>query len=310
MRPYDVTLRQLQYAVAVADLGRFHAAASACGVSQPGLSAQLASLEDALGFRVFDRDKKRVTTTPAGAAFLQRARRVLAEMNDLVAAAGALVDPFAGALRIGVLPTIAPYVLPDLSPALAKAFPKLTLHWREDRTSRLVEEVSSGALDAALLALEADLGGLAHVVVAPDPFVLAVPKGHALDRKQRVRVDELEGQNVLLLDDGHCMREQALSFCARRGAREAGFRATSISTLAQMVASGAGVTLLPSISVPLENRGRAFVVRELAPPAPKRTVVLVFRRGASLEPALRTFAKAMADAWPVHGDKGRDLAAR
>jgi len=294
--PYPFTLRQAQYAVAVADLRSFRRAAELCRVSQPALSSQVAGLEEGIGARLFERDRRRVLPTPAGAQIVDRLRRLLVEADDLVDAARPLADPMTGALRLGILPTIAPYLLPDAVRGLRKGFPRLSLRWVEDRTAALVSALRAGDLDGAVVALESDVGGLEHAEIGRDEFVLAVPRGHALSRSQGpVRADELDGEPVLLLADGHCFRDQALAFCSRAGADELGFRATSLSTLAQMAAGGAGVTLLPRLSVPIENRRGALVVRPFAPPAPARTLALVWRPRSPLAPALKPLAAALGE---------------
>jgi LysR family hydrogen peroxide-inducible transcriptional activator len=294
--PYPFTLRQAQYAVAVADLRSFRRAAELCRVSQPALSSQLAGLEEGIGARLFERDRRRVLPTPAGAEIVDRLRRLLVEADDLVDAAHALADPMTGALRLGILPTIAPYLLPDAVRGLRKGFPRLSLRWVEDRTAALVSALRAGDLDGAVVALESDVGGLEHAEIGRDEFVLAVPRGHVLSRSLGpVRAAELDGEPVLLLADGHCFRDQALAFCSRAGADELGFRATSLSTLAQMAAGGAGVTLLPRLSVPIENRRGALVVRPFAPPAPARTLALVWRPRSPLAPALKPLAAALGE---------------
>jgi LysR family hydrogen peroxide-inducible transcriptional activator len=297
---HAVTLRQLQYAVAVAEAKNFRRAAALCHVAQPSLSAQLAALEDALGVRLFERDRRRVLVTPAGDEVLLRARRILVETDDLLEAAKRATDPLAGTLRIGVIPTISPYLLPAVVPAIRKRFPKLEVLWIEDKTSTLVEKLQGGQLDGALLALEAEIGELEREVVARDPFLLAAPRGHAMARSRNpVRVSEMRQAPVLLLDDGHCFREQALSYCSAARADELDFRATSLSTLTQMVAAGAGVTLLPALAVPTEARRSDVVVRELAAPVPHRTIAMVWRPRSALADALRAVGAAIRDAYPV-----------
>ncbi|HEY6100204.1 MAG TPA: LysR substrate-binding domain-containing protein, partial [Anaeromyxobacter sp.] len=253
--PYPVTLRQLQYVAAVAEARSFRRAAEACGVSQPSLSAQVQEAERALGVRLFERDRRRVLVTTAGEALLARARRLLLEADDLIEGARLFTDPLSGRVRIGVIPTVGPYLLPRATPALRKALPALRVVWEEDRTAALVSRVSAGELDAALLAREADLADLVQVELAADPFVLAAPPDHPLARGAGpVRPADLRGERVLLLDDGHCLRDQALEVCAKGRAEELGFRATSLPTLVQMVASGAGVTLVPRLAVETESR--------------------------------------------------------
>jgi LysR family hydrogen peroxide-inducible transcriptional activator len=295
--PYPLTLRQLQYLLAVAEARSFRRAAEACHVSQPSLSQQIADAERALGVRLFERDRRRVLVTAAGEGLLARARRVLVEADDLVEAAVRLSDPLSGTVRVGVIPTVGPYLLPRAAPAIRAALPKLAVVWEEDRTAPLVRRVSAGELDAALLAREADLGDLVQAELAVDPFVLAAPPEHPLARRAGpVRPADLRGERVLLLDDGHCLRDQALEVCAKGRAEELGFRATSLPTLVQMVASGAGVTLLPRLAVEAESGRARLRIRPFAKPAPGRTLVLAWRRGAALEPALRAVAEAIRGA--------------
>jgi len=295
--PLPVTLRQLQYLAAVADLRSFRRAAEACHVSQPSLSAQVAEAEGALGVRLFERDRRGVLLTRAGEALLPRLRQVLLVAGDLVEAARRHADPRAGTVRLGVLPTIGPYLLPAAVPLLRAALPRLAIRWEEDRTAALVARVEAGELEGALLAAEADLGTLETVSVGEDPFVLAAPPDHPLARGAGpVRPADLRGAEVLLLDDGHCLRDQALEVCGRARARELDFRATSLGTLVQMVAGGAGVTLLPSLAAAVEAARAGLTLRPFAPPAPARTLVVAWRRRSAAEPALREVAEVVARA--------------
>jgi LysR family hydrogen peroxide-inducible transcriptional activator len=295
--PHPVTLRQLQYLVAIADSRSFRAAAEACHVSQPALSAQVAQAEEALGVRMFDRDRRRVLLTRAGELLLPRLRATLVAADDVVAAAKGLEDPLQGTLRFGVIPTIAPYLLPAVSPVMRQRFPKLTPLWREDRTAALVAGVEAGELDAALVALEAPLGELRRIALGSDPFLLCLPVGHPLARgRTPVALEALQDREVLVLDEGHCLRDQALAVCNARGAREAGFRATSLGTLVQMVGAGAGVTLLPRLAGAVEVGHAPVVLRALRAPAPARTIGLVFRGGAAMEGALEKVGEAVRKA--------------
>jgi LysR family hydrogen peroxide-inducible transcriptional activator len=299
LAPHPFTLRQLQYAVAVADTLSFHRAAARCRVSQPSLSAQLAQLEGALRVKLFERDRRRVLPTAAGVLLVERARRLLVEADDLVEESKRVGDPLTGTLRIGVIPTISPYLLPHLTPALRERYPKLTTLWVEDKTDVLVRRLAAGELDAALLALEADIGQVEHEVIAPDPFVLATPPGHPLGTSRGpASRGELKGAKVLLLDDGHCFRDQALSFCEKADAEEMEFRATSLPTLVQMVASGAGVTLLPVLALDAEARPAGLRIRRFIDPAPHRTIALVWRPRSPLAGWLRQLGAAMRDAYP------------
>ena len=294
-----VSLRQLQYIVAVADEGGFRRAADACHVAQPSLSAQVAIAERDLGVQIFERDRRRVRVSVAGGPIVAQARRVLLAAADLRELARQ-ADVFGGTLRLGVIPTVCPYLLPDISPALTRAFGSLTIIWREERTARLVELIDTGALDGAVVALEADLGDLEYQVLGRDPFVLAAAPGHPLvGPRSPASVDVLDGARVLLLDDGHCLRDQALGLCSRAGGQELGFRATSLATLVQMVGSNAGVTLLPSVALSVENRRGQLRVRRFASPGPGRTIVLAWRRGSAIADALGRIADVIRKAAPL-----------
>jgi len=290
------SLRQLECFVAVAEQLSFRRAAGACFVTQPALSLQIQQLEARLGTRLFERDRRRVLITPAGLELLPRARAALSEVDAMVGAAQELHDPLSGTLRLGVIPTVAPYVLPAAIGALRRRSPKLRLYLREDPTARLVEQVQQGKLDLALLALEAELGTLERLPLYRDPFVLAVPAGHGLAGRKTVREQELEGEDVLLLEDGHCLRDQALSICDRVGARELGdFRATSLNTLVRMVAGGTGVTLLPTMALTVELRPQDGVVTVPFAARQARTIGLVWRpstpRRAAFELVGEVFAQ-------------------
>jgi len=298
-RPHAFSLRQLQYAVAVAEALSFRKAAQLCHVSQPSLSAQIAQLERALGAPIFERNRRRVLLTPAGQALVEHARVVLREADALADVAARAGDPLSGTMRAGILPTIASYLLPAVSGPLRRAYPRLALLWIEDKTATLAKGLHTGTLDAALVALEAQLGEVEAEPIAKDAFVLVAPPAHALARKTGpVAPAELDGVDVLLLDDGHCFREQALAFCAGAKAHELEFRATSLPTLVSMVAGGAGVTLLPELAVATELRRSKLRVRRFARPEPQRTLALVWRRGSPLAPALRQVAATIRAAYP------------
>jgi LysR family hydrogen peroxide-inducible transcriptional activator len=215
----------------------------------------------------------------------------------MIAAAKELAEPHSGTFRIGVIPTIAPYLLPDIVPAVGKRFPKLQLVFREEKTDAVVSDLREGRLDAGLLALEADIGEWASGRITNDPFVVALPRGHRLARKKRVAPSELEDEKVLLLDEGHCFRAQALAVCDRAGAKkETELRATSLSTLAQMVSSGAGITLLPQIAVSVENRRGQLEVRAFTAPAPRRTLALIWRPQSPFGDTFRDLANVFRSA--------------
>lgn len=241
--------------------------------------------------RLFDRDKRRVEVTAAGRVVVARARALLEGADALVETARTLGDPFSGTLRLGVIPTIAPYLLPEIVPPLRQRHPKLAIAWAEEKTTVLADRLHSAEVDGAILALEADIGDLPHALIGYDPFVLAAAPGHPLVAASTpIAAAKLDGERVLLLDDGHCLRGQALSLCARVGAEEASFRATSLSTLVQMAATGDAFTLLPQIAVEVENRTNALRVRSFAGKGPGRTIALVWRKPSALESTLRAIA--------------------
>ena len=298
--PHPLTLRQLQYALAVAKFGSFRKAAEACAIAQPSLSAQIAQLESALGVVLFERLPRGVKVTEAGRTVLERAEQTLLAADDLVASAEGRRDPEGGMLRVGVIPTVAPYLLPELMPLLRKRYPRLQFVWVEEKTAPLLARVQAGALDAGIMALDEELGDLQHAELGRDPFLLAVPTGHRLARPGTLaQLEHLDGETVLLLDDGHCFRDQVLSVCQRAGADEASVRATSLSTLAQMVAGGAGITLLPRLAIATENRARSLVTRPFGPRGPSRTLGLVWRRTFPAAPTVAAIAAVIRQALPA-----------
>lgn len=283
--------------MAVAELKSFHRAAERCHVSQPSLSAQLAALETGLGIRLFDRDRQSVRISRAGAELLPRLQAMVLAADELVAGAAATQGPFALTLTIGVIPTVAPYLLPELLPRLRKSLPKARIRWSEEKTSSVLERIATGELDAGVLATDERNHQLEGVVLGKDPFVLATGKGHALAAgKGRATLADLEGESVVLLEEGHCFREQALLLCTRGRAEELDLRATSLQTLSQMVALGAGVTLLPKLSVSTEARRGELAIREFGTPEPSRTLRLIWRTGSSAEAPLRLLAPILVDA--------------
>ena len=299
LAPHPFSLRQLQYVLALSEELSFRRAAERCHVSQPSLSAQLAQLEEVLGVQLFERDRRRVLATAAGREVAARARRLLVEADDLVDVGARSRDPMSGTLHVGVIPTIAPYLLPAVSPKLRARFPRLTLIWREDKTENLVSALASGELDSALVALEAELGDIEHEVLARDPFMLAAAPGHPLVQKSTpIKPSELRDSPVFLLDDGHCFRQQALELCTTARAFEAEFRATSLTTLVQMVAGGAGVTLLPALSVETEARRAGLVVRAIASSKAHRTLALIWRKRSPVAPTFRALAEVFRERLP------------
>ncbi len=272
------TIRQLEYLVALAETLNFRRAAENCFVSQPALSAQIQKLEQMLGVKLFERDPRRVLPTEIGTALAADARRVLEACDGLLERAQTSEDPLRGDLRLGAIPTVAPYVLPRVLPAVRQRYPDLRILLREDRTDSLLRALEHGDLDVLLLALEPDLGDVETLPLFDEAFVVAVPASHRLAGLDAVPESELASEQVLLLEDGHCLRESALEVCRRQGATElADFRATSLSTLVQMVAGGIGVTLLPAMAAPVEVRGDDLAVRPFAETPPVRRIGLAWR---------------------------------
>lgn len=293
------SLRQLQYLVAVADLGGFRKAAAACGVAQPSMSAQIAHVEDALGVQIFERGARGVRVSAAGAPVIDRARAVLLASRDLAETARLHGNPLQGTLRVGVIPTVCPYLLPEVTPALTAALPALQIVWSEEKTRTVLLEVEAGGLDAAILALDERVAELEHVIIGVDEFVLAAPPGHAVVRpRQPAAPDVLDGETVLLLEDGHCFRDQVLALCGA-GTSESDLRATGLSTLVQIVAAGGGITLLPALAVEVENRRGQLRVRKFAAPAPSRTLVLAWRKGSARRQAIERVGEVLRKAAPL-----------
>ncbi len=296
---HPFTLRQLQYVVAVAEELSFHRAATRCHVSQPTLSAQLAQVEGALGVSLFERSQRRVLVTAAGRDVVERARRLILQADEIVHASQRTSDPFSGTIRLGIIPTISPYLLPSATPALRKKMPRLRIAWVEEKTDVLVRKLRDGELEGAVLALEADVGDVVREVIAKDSFMVVMRAEHALAAKKTpVGQAELRGEELLLLDEGHCFREQALEACRTARVREGEFRGTSLSTLVQMVAGGAGITLIPALAVDAEARRARLHVRPLGGPGAHRTIAVIWRKQSAVEPTLRVVATALREAYP------------
>ncbi len=248
--------------------------------------------------RLLERDSRRVALTAAGTHVVERARAALADVDALVDAALGHGGPLAGPLSLGAIPTVAPYLLPGLLAATRRAHGKLHLVLRESRTAALLEDLRAGRLDAALLALPVAGAGLASVPLFDDPFLLAAPRGHRLAGKGPARLAELRRQEVLLLDDGHCLRDQALALCGEAGAHEAGdVRATSLRTLMRLVEAGVGVTLLPALARD-EADERRVVLRPFRAPAPGRTIGLVWRSSSARASEFLLLAETVRGALP------------
>ena len=292
-----MNLRDLRYLVTLADLRHFGRAAEACHVSQPTLSTQLKKLEDELGVQLIERAPRKVMLTPVGSDIVVRARRVLADVEQMRETARRTADPEAGSVRLGLFPTLAPYLLPHVVPKIGKRFPRLELLLVEEKTEILLGQLRDGRLDAAILALPLHEDWLQIERLFEEPFLLAVPHGHALGHHDQLKLAELSKEHLLLLEDGHCLREQALAVCSLAGASEKdGFRATSLETLRQMVAAGVGITLLPLLAVkpPVPVSKNIDLVRFRNPP-PSRKLALVWRRSSALTAFLHKLAATLRD---------------
>ncbi|WP_448207076.1 hydrogen peroxide-inducible genes activator [Azospirillum sp. sgz302134] len=297
MKPLP-TLRQLHYLVAVVDRCHFGRAAEACLVSQSTLSAGIQELENLLGAPLLERTKRTVLPTPLGREIAERARALLKGAEDLVDVARSVEDAMAGPLHLGVIPTIGPFLIPRVMPALREAFPKLKLYLREDQTARLLDRLEGGELDAALLALPYPSGDVESVDIAEDRFSVVCPPGHRLCKVKAARPSDMAMDDLLLLEDGHCLRDHALAACSLDGARQnAAFQGTSLHTLVQMVANGLGVTLLPQMALDSGIlRGLNVEVRPIDAARPFRRIGLVWRRTSGRKETFRQLAAALTKA--------------
>jgi LysR family hydrogen peroxide-inducible transcriptional activator len=296
--------QQLRYLVALAESRHFGRAAQACSVTQSTLSAGLLALERQLDCHILDRAAGRhVVFTPLGLELVERARTALTALESVAEAATAARAPLAGPLRLGVIPTVGPFLLPALMPVLRGEFPRLRLYLREDTTANLVDRLTSNRLDLLLLATPCDCGGAATVPVARDAFMIALPPGHRLAGEEQIPIAALATERLLLLEDGHCLRDQALAVCGLlagdRGDQD-GFAATSLHTLVQMVAGGLGITLLPRLAVAAGiTEGTGLVLRPLAGAGAWRTLGLAWRPNAPRAPDYRALGSHLVEACRV-----------
>ncbi|MBY4598355.1 LysR family transcriptional regulator [bacterium BD-1] len=292
-----MNLRDLRYLVALADLRHFGRAAEACHVSQPTLSTQIRKLEEELGVSLVERAPRHVMLTPAGQDIALRARRVLAEVEQMRETARRTADPEAGSVRLGLFPTLGPYLLPHVVPRIRRRFPRLELLLVEEKTETILHMLRDGKLDAAVLALPLHEDWADSEFLFEEPFLLAVPEGHPLSGRHDLTLADLGDQHLLLLEEGHCLRDQALEVCGLAGAGEKeGFRATSLETLRQMVAAGVGVTLLPVLAVkpPVPPSANLRLLPFRNPP-PSRRLALVWRRSSAMAAFLRELAGELRD---------------
>lgn len=285
-----MNLKDLHYLVAVADTRHFGQAAELCHISQPTLSMQIKKLEEHLGVTLFERTNKQVMTTQVGESIILRARSILREAKEIRDIGRMTQSPFAGEFRLGAFPTIAPYFLPDVIPAVIQQLPDLKLLLKEEKTSVLLESLGQGELDAAVIALPVTQEGLESTILFDDPFLLAVPKGHLLGGRSAVTRQDMMGEELLLLEEGHCLREHALEVCSLIGVPERkDFRATSLETLRQMVRAGVGITLMPRIAM----RDDGLVYIPFKGHAPTRRIGLVWRKTSVRKQCIELLAQLM-----------------
>ena len=292
------TIRQLQYLKLLAENGTFGRAAEAARVTQPTLSAGIQELERALGAAVVDRARSGVILTTVGEEALRRATAILNEAEELMEAARNAGQPLTGRFRLGVIPTVAPYLLPKALPMLRERFPKLRLFLREDLTQRLIGQLKAGQLDAALIALPFDMAGLQWAHVADDELLAAMPSGHPLARKATASPAAMEKNGLILLEDGHCLREHALTACGLKPPKthgeEAAFTATSLATLVQMVGSGLGMTFLPRMAVSAGLAEQApITVLPIDAEHASREIVVAWRAGSNRGAEGKLLAEAL-----------------
>ncbi|MBX3706207.1 MAG: DNA-binding transcriptional regulator OxyR [Pseudomonadales bacterium] len=289
-----MNLRDLRYLVAVAEQRHFGRAAEACFVSQPTLSTQIKKLEEELGVVLIERTNRQVMLTPVGERIVAQAQRVLREVNQLVHIAQAYQDPFGGEFRLGIIPTVAPYLLPKILGPINKAFPKLKTQLTEGQTLNITRMLRDGELDAVILALPLDEEHVEQVKLYTEPFYFAASRQHPKAGQKSVRLADLEDEQVLLLEDGHCLRDQALAICQTAHAVEnTNFRATSIETLRQMVAANVGITLMPELAVPQKSATVRYLPFSGA--TPHRDIGLCWRTSSTREELLEELAKLLID---------------
>lgn len=288
-----MNLRDLHYFIALADRQHFGRAAAACFVSQPTLSTQIRKLEEELGVALFERAPRKVMLTAAGRAMAERARRIVGDIEDMKEAARRSQDPEAGTVRLGMFPTLGPYLLPHVVPRIRERFPRLELLLVEEKSDVLLARMREGRLDAALLALPLHDEQLHTEFLFEEPFLLAVPEGHPLAARGSLRLHDLADQRLLLLEDGHCLRDQALDVCQLAGSGEkTGFQATSLETLRQMVAANVGVTLLPSLAVkPPVARSENIRLLRFDDAQPSRRIAMAWRRSSAMTAFLLELAE-------------------
>jgi LysR family hydrogen peroxide-inducible transcriptional activator len=289
------TLRQLRFLVAVVERRHFGAAAEDCRVSQSALSAAIQELEDHLGVKLLERTKRVVIPTAIGLDIAQRARELLRRAEELVEAAREASDLHSGSLQLGVIPTIGPFLVPRIMPVLGETFPRLKIYLREEQSAPILARLENGQADAAIIALPYPCEGLETMELARDRFFVVVPPDHRLASRDKILPENLEAEDLLLLEDGHCLRQHALAACSLEGARRnSGFQGTSLLTLVQMAANGLGVTLVPQMAIEAGVlRGLNLVARPLEDDSPPRVIALAWRLTSSRKAMFRELGAAL-----------------
>ena len=299
----NITLRQLRYFEALAQHGHFGQAAAACSVSQPALSVQIKELEETLGAVLFERGTRQARLTGFGEAFGERVRGILSSVDDLGDLARAAQDRLVGRLRIGVIPTIAPYLLPRIIGVLTQGYPGIDLHVRETQTEKLIGELAEGRIDTAIVALPISESWLTEAALFDEDFVLVRPAADA--GKPVPDREKLREMRLLLLEEGHCFRDQALSFCNIRSALSRdGLDGSSLTTLVQMVGAGIGVTLIPEMAVQVEMRSANVAIAQFPAPRPSRTIGMIWRKTSPLAHQLTDLADVLRRLTPPGADVG------
>jgi LysR family hydrogen peroxide-inducible transcriptional activator len=295
-----MNLQEMRYIVALDDTRHFGQAARACFISQPTLSSQIKKLEDYLGVALFDRSLKNVTPTAIGREIIASARLIVQESNHILELAQGSLNPMSRDVRLGVIPTLGPYFLPRILPWLHDTFPSLKLLLREEMTPHILADLANGRLDAGLLVLPLKDPALESIPLFVEPFFAAVPADHPLAEKAAININELAQAKLLLLEEGHCLRDQALDICQLERPENEEMRATSLETLRQMVALGYGVTLIPALAgdTPQDYRNRIRIIPLNASGA-SRTVGLVWRRRSYLDQTLVKLAEALKAQLPA-----------
>ncbi len=295
-----MNIRDFEYLVALDELRSFRKASERCHVTQPTLSGQLRKLEDYLGVLLVERTKRKVMLTPVGKEVVRRARLILEEVEQIEEISVSFKDPMQGKLRMGLIPTLGPYLLPFMIPAMVQEYPRLQLFLYEEQTHILLKKLSDAELDVIILALPVSSNGLSEIELFDEPFLLALPRGHELSIQDSVSLSDLSEERILLLEDGHCLRDQALEVCMMAGATEnPEFQGTSLETLRHMVSAGMGVTLMPYYSVfPNSGSNPPMTYLQFDAPVPSRKIGLLFRESSQRREGFLSIANTIRSSLP------------